>query len=89
MQGPVGTTPPGEYPLFILLILTLVLVLGTNAMFLFEYCPPVGLGPVTKYPKTSLKLEPTHSLYSSEPKTYLNLSVSDSGMKSNSSTAAS
>jgi len=31
----------------------------------------------------------THSLYSSEPKTYLKRNVSDSGIKSNSSTAAS
>src|SRR5262249_21968894 len=42
-----------------------------------------------KNAKTSLKTSPTNSLYSSEPKTYLNFNVLPCGMKSNSRMQAS
>ena len=52
------------------LILTIVFVPGTNAMFtaLLVYGPTIP-GPLTKKPKMSLKFVPTNSGYSEDPKT--------------------
>src|SRR5882724_3927429 len=77
MQGPALT--PGANPLLTLVIVTGKDVPGTRAK----------LAPLTKKPNTSLNGLPTNSLYSSEPNTYWNWTVSESGMKSKFNTAAS
>src|SRR5438067_5367810 len=69
-----GTDP---LPLLILLMVT-----GVPSLNLAQ------LTPLTKKAKTSLKLLPTYSLYSSEAKTYWNETLLLLGTKSNSSTAA-
>src|SRR5688572_8781287 len=64
---------------------TATLVLGMSAMFFH----PVMPGPEMKKANTSLKLDPTNSLYSSEPKIYLNWILSDCTSKSNWNSTAS
>ncbi len=73
-------------PLFTVLIATGKVVLGIRAILV------TGKGVVTpdrKNPNTSLKSEQAYSLYSSEAKTYLKVTVFDKGIKSNSRTLAS
>ena len=70
-----------------LFIETIPPLFGSLAIF----CMPTIPGPEIKNPKTSLYPEllgGANSGYSSEPNTYLNLTVSEKGIKSNSKIAA-
>src|SRR5690554_2438131 len=81
--------PPLGVPEFRVLIATGTSVPGISAIFiaLFENGPLIP-GPLIKNPNASLKLEQVYPGYSLDAKTYLNMSESPFGTKSNSKIAA-